>query len=381
MGDRILPAVIAVVLGGVLAVVLLVPYVAMAYRRRGELGPGRAVLAFAVLVYGLALVAYVLLPLPQVDAAFCARNQALAAPQLDPLRFLADIRAEQSGSGPRAVLTNPAVQQIVFNVALFVPLGAFLRYLGRRSILVTTLVGVAVSVAIELTQFTGNWFLYPCPYRIADVDDLLANGLGALVGAIGAPLLAAVPGQRARAVHAGSARPVTAGRRLLGVVCDLIAVQLVGGLVGAPLNAALIFAAGVDVTGDDRLWWVASLQAILTFWVPAVVLLVLLPLVGAGGTAGQRAVLLRPASADGRPLERAGRLVRTLVGTGGFVLLQGSGSGLAGLATLWGAASLVALFTTRDHRGLGGVVTRTTVVDVRADAPVPQSQSSPPPVR
>ncbi|TQM06132.1 VanZ family protein [Pseudonocardia kunmingensis] len=381
MGDRIVPAVIAVFLGVALAGVLLVPYVAVVYRRRGELGPGRALIAFAALVYGLALVAYVLLPLPQVDAAFCARHLALAVPQLDPLRFLADIRAEQVGAGPRAVLANPAVQQVVFNVALFVPLGAFVRYLGRRSVVVAALVGVAVSVLVELTQYTGNWFLYPCAYRIADVDDLIANGLGALVGAIAAPLLAVVPGQRARAPHAGQPRPVTGARRLLGVVCDLVAVQLLGALVGVPLNAVLVFGAGVAVNGSARPEWVVALQQGLTFWLPAVVLLVLPPLVGAGGTAGQRAVLLRPALGDGHPPGRGRRLARTLAGTGGFVLCQLAGGALAGLAALWGAASLVALFTTRDHRGLGGVVTRTTVVDVRVDEAAAQSQSSPPPVR
>jgi len=29
---------------------------------------------------------------------------------------------------------------------------------------------VGVSVLVELTQFTGNRFLYPCPYRITDVS-------------------------------------------------------------------------------------------------------------------------------------------------------------------------------------------------------------------
>ncbi|WP_219418659.1 VanZ family protein [Pseudonocardia nigra] len=371
MGDRIAPAVIAVVLGVAFAGALLVPYVAVAYRRRGELGPGRAALAFAALVYGLALVAYVLLPLPEVDAGFCARHQELTDPQLDPLRFLADIRAEQVGTGPRALLANPAVQQVVFNVALFVPLGAFVRYLGRRSIVVTVAVGVAVSVLVELTQFTGNWFLYPCPYRITDVDDLLANGLGALLGALAAPVLAAVPGQRTEAPRAAQPRPVTSGRRLLGVVCDLVAVQLAGGVLGVPLNAVLLYGAGVPVVGGARPGWLVPLQQVVVFWLPAAALLVLLPLVGRGGTVGQRSVLLRPARADGSVPAVPARLLRALAGIGGIVLLQGIGGLFSLLAGLWAVASAVAVFRSEGHRGLAGAVTATTMVDVRAGHPAP----------
>ena len=94
--SRLLPAVVAVFGGVVLAMLLLVPFVFRSYRRRGEVGFGPGLLAFGFLVYGLALVAYTLLPIPAVDAAWCARHAA--HPQLHPLQFVDDIRKYVPGS-------------------------------------------------------------------------------------------------------------------------------------------------------------------------------------------------------------------------------------------------------------------------------------------
>jgi hypothetical protein len=60
--DRLLPAVLALFGGTLLAVILLVPFVFQSYRRRGEVGLGPALLAFGFLIYGFALVAYTLWP-------------------------------------------------------------------------------------------------------------------------------------------------------------------------------------------------------------------------------------------------------------------------------------------------------------------------------
>ena len=227
MSTRLLPGLLAVFGGVLLAVVLLVPFVFRSYRRRGELGLGAALLALAFLVYGLALVAYTLFPVPQIDDAWCVAHPASADPQWDPLRFLGDIAKEQRGPGVDGLLTNPAVQQVLFNVALFVPLGAYLRHyfpprLVRHRAAAVVLTGFGVSLLIECTQLTGNWFLVPCPYRLFDVDDLLANTLGTAFGLVFAPLLgllhrpdaiaAGNPGCtlqiRAHLTRAGSAVPV-----------------------------------------------------------------------------------------------------------------------------------------------------------------------------
>lgn len=167
---------LAITLGLAVGVLLFVPFVALSYRRHGGFGFARFVLWAAALIYFMAIWTYTLLPLPDPDAVRCA------GVNLDLFEFVTEIR--DAVRRPGSTLTDPAVLQIVLNVLLFIPLGFFLRVLGGRGVVVAGLVGLGVSGFIEVTQLTGVWGLYPCAYRVFDVDDLLTNTLGAVVGSL-----------------------------------------------------------------------------------------------------------------------------------------------------------------------------------------------------
>ncbi len=89
---------------------------------------------------------------------------------------------EEGAEGAVALLRDPAFLQVALNVLLFVPLGVLVRLILKRGVVVATALGLAVSLLIETTQLTGVWHLYDCAYRLFDVDDLVVNTLGALVG-------------------------------------------------------------------------------------------------------------------------------------------------------------------------------------------------------
>ncbi|MER7014739.1 VanZ family protein [Saccharopolyspora sp. NPDC000359] len=371
MSTRLIPAMVAIVLGGLLAFALFVPYVARQYRRRGELGMGNAALALGGLVYSLALVAYVLLPMPQLGPDFCAVH-GTSGPQWTPFAFLADMEKEAIGTGIAATLRNPALTQVLMNVALFVPLGMFVRYMFRRGVLATTAIGVGVSLLIEVTQGTGIWFLYPCAYRLFDVDDLIANGLGGLLGALAAPVLRAVPGQRL-VVDPGEPRPVTKSRRLLAMICDLMAHQLSGALFVTVGNLLLLLVHGQLVMGTvapAELAGYAEVNALAPL-LPWFLLAVVVPVVGKAPSLGQRIVRLQAVGRDGRPAGPGMRVLRSLLGVGGYVLLSQLGtlpelSALSLLASVLGLASLIALFATAGRRGLSYAMTGLRLTDSRA---------------
>ena len=68
--------------------------------------------------------------------------------------------------------------EFLANVAMFVPIGVlFLLVLGRRQWWLATLIGVALTVTIEVSQLG-------IPGRVSDPRDVLANSLGALVGVL-----------------------------------------------------------------------------------------------------------------------------------------------------------------------------------------------------
>lgn len=357
-----MPAVLAIVGGTALAVLLSLPFVVISYRRRGELGFGRILLAVGFVIYALAIATYTLLPLPSLDADWCAQHTAYRSPQLTVTQFVTDIRAEQKAPGLRGYLHNPAVQQVVFNVALFVPLGMYLRQVFARGVLATVAIGFGVSMLVEFTQLTGNWFLFPCPYRIFDVDDLLANTVGTAVGVLLAPLLRPFAGRTPTAPPT-EPRPVTSWRRLLGMALDFVSVYLLGGVLAVGVDAVIVYVFGGEPIRQD---WVTT---VLVLWLPAFLLLVVPSLGTHGATVGQRAVRLRRVRPDGRP--PGVRIVVALLmgGTGYFVCV-----GLASTESAFGVVAFLLVLAAfvlvwpRSHRGLSGVVADLSVVDARGRA-------------
>jgi len=71
----------------------------------------------------------------------------------------------------------------VLNLLLYVPFGSFVEARTRRPVLVVWAIGLMVSAGVESFQYT---FLEG---RTTDVDDILLNGLGALVGGLLARLV------------------------------------------------------------------------------------------------------------------------------------------------------------------------------------------------
>lgn len=356
--DSVWPAVVALLGGSALAIVGLVPWAALQYRRRGELGLGPAVLAFLTVVYALALVTYTLLPLPDASTveALC---RTPSSPQLRPFTFLADIAKEGGLSGPLSIVTNRASAQVVFNVILFVPLGMLVRQVVLRGrfaagVVAGGLAGLAVSLLIEFTQLTGDWFLFPCAYRLFDVDDLLANTAGALLGTVLAPVLVLLTGRRGDR-DAGQPRPVTLRRRLFGMLCDALVLTLVSGAL------ASVTALGLALLEPGVPPGLAPLVlGVLAFVAPALQLVLVLR---TGRTIGEAVVRLTPST----PPALWQRLVRWALGSGGWAAalaspLPGSGTG----ATLLVLAALVGVLATRDRRGFASAVARLRVIDDRA---------------
>ena len=81
----------------------------------------------------------------------------------------------------KAIL-DPSFYVVAFNILMFVPLGMYLRYYFKCSFKKTLLYSFFVSLFFELTQLTGLYFIYPNPYRLCDVDDLIQNTLGGILG-------------------------------------------------------------------------------------------------------------------------------------------------------------------------------------------------------
>ncbi|MDR1798811.1 MAG: VanZ family protein, partial [Bifidobacteriaceae bacterium] len=357
MNNVELPAVAALVAGLLLCLVGFVPFVAVSYRHRGGLTAGRTLAWVAAAIYAMALWAYTLLPLPAPGELRCVGKQ------LRPFAWVSDFF--HYPHGPAQLIHNPVLLQVGLNVVLFLPLGFFIRLLAHRGVAAALVTGFGTSLLIELTQLTGVWGAYSCAYRLFDVDDLMVNTAGAVLGSLAA---LAVPSLRHHAWAApvsGVAdrpAPVTKSRRFVAMACDLLGCGLVATAVTTGLQAFQLYVEHVPAA-ELRSALARAVGWLIAWCLEASVI------VATGASLGDHATQLRYRSLGKGPATvpgEVGRCVaRVLGGMGGFCLLMLLPSGV--FAWALAAVCVIAAVATRHGRGLPGLLGHQELTDARGE--------------
>lgn len=337
---------------GLLAILLIAPWVRLQYRRFGRFRGWPAVVSTAVVLYACGLIAFTMFPLPGSMTAYCARNADRSYWQLTPFASLDDVTAYAQDHTFWQTLTAGVTLQVLLNVVLFIPLGFLLAYRLRRSWVRAVIVSFGVSLLIEVTQGTGLWGLAECPYRLADVDDLMTNTLGGLVGwLLGAWLGRYLPDPMPQPVP--DTNPPTRRRRALAVGIDLLTYLTV--LIG------LLVLDEVVGEAPDR----GTTAFVLLGCAVSLVLFVMIPaLLASRATPGMASTYLCLRHvADGGQALRWSLLVRWAMRWLPFALL-----GIAGFAVMVVVDALVAWRRT-DARSLSDLAARTVSVSQRSVMP------------
>ena len=115
-------------------------------------------------------------PFPDPAAVECR------APILRPFAFLEDyIRLWRAGAPARVWLQSTGTVAPVMNFVICLGIGLLLHGKTRR-VRVALFYGLGLSGFIELSQLSGLWGFYPCPYRHFELDDLILNVGGVVAG-------------------------------------------------------------------------------------------------------------------------------------------------------------------------------------------------------
>ena len=182
MGTTLKAIYVALQTAPIIALALVVPYVIVSYTKTRSLNVRWFTYFYILMLYFLCAYFMTMLPLPSRES-FATMRPVSELIQLVPFQNFFDIKAD-------TLFRDIAI--LVFNVFLTVPLGFFLRYLFGFDLKKTVLIGFLTALLYEVTQLTGIFFIYPRPYRIFDVDDLMINTLGAFIGYFCVPLLSPV---------------------------------------------------------------------------------------------------------------------------------------------------------------------------------------------
>ena len=177
------PIKVAILLFPILTSIICIPYAVYNYRKYGTNNKFKIFIFYTFVFYCITAFFMTLLPLPQVDEPFFTGSNT----QLIPFTFIKDFLSETSVilTKPNTYLhifSEPAFMQVFFNIVLTIPLGVYLRYYFKKSFKQTLLISFLVSMFFEVTQLTGIYGIYKYPYRLFDVDDLMINTLGGVIG-------------------------------------------------------------------------------------------------------------------------------------------------------------------------------------------------------
>ena len=170
-----------------LAFLITLPYLLVQYHKYGSVPLIRSSIVYTFILYLLTAYFLVILPLPSKEEVIAMPTKI---PQLIPFSFLGDfVTYFKEANSILTFLKTPIVYTTLFNIAITIPFGIYLRYYFKKKLSTTIIYTFLLSLYFEITQLTGLYGLYPKAYRLFDVDDLIINTLGGVLGYLITPLV------------------------------------------------------------------------------------------------------------------------------------------------------------------------------------------------
>ena len=241
MSRLVLAMYLALMTAPFIALAATAPFVLLDYRRTKTVHVVRCSHLYLLFFFFLCAYFMTMLPFPSMESVLKMTNSGV---QLVPFYCFYDFLTNSALNTSDWTTIFPALGGsiflgIVFNVIMLLPVGYFLRSLTPYRAWQVTLIGFLISLLFELTQLSGLFFLYPRPYRVFDVDDLMQNTLGVWLGFIIQPFFGRLlPSARGKQVVQQGGQ-ISLHRRLLMDFVDQSLLIWVGLLVAVCLRAAV----------------------------------------------------------------------------------------------------------------------------------------------
>ena len=190
------PIITAVIVLLIIGFITAIPWIIHNYRKYGFFSFWTSFIIFSFVFYALSAYFLVILPLPEVRDSCGMLGYSAKKYQLIPFYFVYEILRESNivWSQPSTYINfvrHASFLPAFFNVLILLPLGMYMRYFRGRTLSIKGMLGIGffVSLFFEVTQITGVYGIYTCPYRLFNVDDLILNTFGAVIGFVLAPII------------------------------------------------------------------------------------------------------------------------------------------------------------------------------------------------
>lgn len=275
-----------------IALFITIPYMVSQYRKYGSIVMIRTLIIYSFVFYLLCCYLLVILPLPSFETV---EQMKVITPQLTPFMFVNDFIMKskfiwQDPSTYIDALLSTSFTTVFFNIMLFMPFGIYLRYYFKRSWLQVLTLTFLLTLFFELTQLSGLYGIYPKAYRIFDIDDLITNTFGGMLGYLITPMFSFFLPKREtidqKAYQKGTI--VSYPRRIFAIIIDWSCIFLL------IIFSDLIF----NIPSTLSLFSI-SVSSFFVLYVLAVILVfVIIPTLTNGYTLGKYMVRIRVIASD-----------------------------------------------------------------------------------
>lgn len=230
MSSYILPIKLGILVFPLIALFFTIPYIIFLYRKYGSISLFRTIIVYSFILYLIVIYFLVILPLPKISSVL---NYTTPYMQLKPFNFINIFLSNTSLvindiSTYMIAMKEECFYTVIFNIFITIPFGIYLRYYFKCSFKKTMLLSFLLSLFFELTQLSGLYFIYPRPYRLFDIDDLIINTLGGIIGYAITPIFSKILPSRESIDNKSyiKGKKVSYFRRLLALIIDLIFITI-----------------------------------------------------------------------------------------------------------------------------------------------------------
>ncbi|HOP65887.1 MAG TPA: VanZ family protein [Bacilli bacterium] len=207
------------------AFLITLPFILIQYHKYGSISFWKTVLVYSFVLYLMCAYFLIILPLPKISEVAMLTTPRM---QLIPFKFIIDFIKESSFNITNIhtywiALKESCFYVPIYNILLTLPFGIYLRYYFKCDLKKTILYIFLLSLFFELTQLSGLYFIYPRGYRLFDIDDLMLNTLGGLLGyLIAKPIVKKLPKmEKIDLVAREKGKKITGFKRTTAFLLDL----------------------------------------------------------------------------------------------------------------------------------------------------------------
>ena len=231
----------------IIACFITMPYAIWMYRKYGSINFTKALIVYSFILYLECCFFLVNLPLPEIGSV---HTRYIDMINLQPFKFVLDfikdnpLKISEQATYLRAI-KHGTFYVPVFNILMLVPFGIYLRYYFKCSLKKTIALTALLSLIFELIQLSGLFFIYNGPYRLCDIDDIIQNTLGGIIGYYIGGIVSLILPKREKldeeALKKG--KEVPGLRRMLAFLIDIFIINIINAIlkVMLPFSFVMIF--------------------------------------------------------------------------------------------------------------------------------------------